>query len=174
MMTSVSKRDQSVCVVAKLRGIQHTEWCWSVLLLPVQIACSTSVGASLKDLWGNVNYILKWHHFKDLKNLKSEIQHTLMLVSTSCQTRKWQNTQFRNHWALAFLNFFVRKRKKKTFRVSNGGSKHVKTICTFRLLVFSFLFSQLFTIIWETLQVFKKVIIINETIGFPLKKCSLF
>ena len=121
-ITSVSKEGQSVCVVAE----QHTEWCWSVLLLPVQIACTTSVGASLKDLWGNVNYILKWHYFKDLKNLKSEIQHTPMLVFTSCQTRKWQNTQFRNHWALDFFNFLCEKKKQtkqKTFRVSNGWSK---------------------------------------------------
>ena len=122
MIASVSKEGQSVCVVAK----QHTEWCWSVLLLPVQMACSTSVGASLKDLWRNANYILKWHHFKDLKSLKSEIQHTPVLVFTSCQTRKWQKTQFRNHWALDFFNFLCEKKnktKQKTFRVSNGWSK---------------------------------------------------
>ena len=58
------------------------------------------------------------------------------------------------------------------------GPNFVKTICIFRLLVFlflSFLFSQLFTIIWkmlQVLQVFKKVI--NENTGFPVSNVLSF
>ena len=56
------------------------------------------------------------------------------------------------------------------------GPNFVKTICMFRLLVFlaffSFLFSQLFTIIWKMLQVYKKVI--NETTGFPVTNVLSF
>ena len=56
------------------------------------------------------------------------------------------------------------------------GPNFMKTICTFRLLVFviffSFLFSQLFTIIWKILQVFKKVI--NEATGFPSTNVLFF
>ena len=56
------------------------------------------------------------------------------------------------------------------------GPNFVKTICMFRLLVFlvffSFLFSQLFTIIWKMLQVYKKVI--NETTGFPVRNVLSF
>ena len=55
------------------------------------------------------------------------------------------------------------------------GPNFVKTISIFRLLVFSFfpfLFSQVFTIIWRMLQVFKNVI--DGTTGFPVTNVLSF
>ena len=56
------------------------------------------------------------------------------------------------------------------------GPNFVKTVCIFRLffLFFSFLFSQLFTIIWKMLKVFKKVINEATVTGFPVTNVLSF